>query len=321
LTPNANIRTFWCIETPKLAVHYPFLMHEILAISAFHKAYLEPEERSKYYELGIHHQDLAIKETRKALPSLGADNAGAMFATGAIISLTAFAATGLGARSGSTKPGSAVDDLVDIFALQQGMFSILSQNHAHVTGGPFAALLSDAEEGESEEPEQPLLISISAQIATVAAFLEAQPLAAPVRSETLGALSWLKFGLDSSNAPRTTSRDLRFLFYWPNRLSPVYCSMLRRKEPAALVVLAYYAVACRAAESFYWFMEGWAERIVRAIADELAIDPRWRPILQWPWNCIMGTPQDSVPERGPEQPPHDLLQPLIQEHTQQHTTG
>jgi hypothetical protein len=276
------------MEAPKLAINHPFLLHEILAISALHKAYLHPDQRSVYYPLGIHHQDLAIKEMRTVLPNLNADNAGAMFATGAIVSLTAFASAGLGAHDASNRSSSLIDDLLDIFALQHGMYCILSQNHVHVIGGPFVILLSDSKD-KVQEPEQPLLVSIAAQTQNVGAFVEAQQLPPPSRIEVLDALSSLKSCLDFANAPRATTRELRFLFFWPNRLSSTFSNMMRRREPAALVVLAYYAVAFRAAEKFYWYLDGWAERIVRAIVETVAAEPRWQPVLQWPWDCVMGT--------------------------------
>lgn len=290
---------------------------------------MEPDQRQAYYALGIHHQDLAIGELRKTLPNLAPDNAGAMFATSAVLSLTAYAATGLGVQDPNTKQKPAIDDLLDIFALTQGMYSILSQNHAHVLAGPFAILLGDAQIN-SEEPGQPILLSISAQIPTLTSFIESQALPSPVRVTVFEALACLKSCLDFSNAPRASTRELRFLFSWPNYLTQNFCCMLRRKESPALVVLAYYAVAFRGA-NFYWFLEGWAERIIKAIVE--AVEPSWQPILQWPWDFIMnggqlGQEQGHISHQHTiQQPPHvpGIIQTSCpgtqqQQHTQDQNT-
>ncbi|KAK2764728.1 hypothetical protein CKAH01_04893 [Colletotrichum kahawae] len=41
--PGANLHT-WKDKVPKVATDYPFLMHQILAVSAFHLASLEPQK-------------------------------------------------------------------------------------------------------------------------------------------------------------------------------------------------------------------------------------------------------------------------------------
>lgn len=289
MATREDIRTFWRVEAPKQAVHYSFLLHELLALSALHKAYMEPGQRREFYALGSYHQDLAIKEMRKTLPNLGPNNAGAMFATGAVISITAFASTGLAAaHDANTRARSAIDDLLDIFSLQQGMYSILSQNQAHVQGGVFAVLLSDLANHEGEAII-PLMLSLAAQMPILTSFVESQPLAPSVRTELLSALSSFRSCLDFANEPGATTRPLRFLFFWPNHLNQEFCNLSRKKEPTALVILAYYAVVFRAAERFYWFVEGWAERITRSVADTVPAEPSWHTILQWPWDSVIGT--------------------------------
>ncbi|KAF2744930.1 hypothetical protein M011DRAFT_407328, partial [Sporormia fimetaria CBS 119925] len=307
LASKEEVRNFWCVEAPKQAVHHPHLLHEILAISALHKAYLEPAERSTFYALGIHHQDLAIKEMRKALPKLTPQSSGAMLATSALISLTSLATTGLMAHDGSTRPRPSADDLVDVFALQQGMYSILHQNHSHVLDGPFAILVRHHTHPSTigpEDPEQPILSAIAAQMPSVVAAIEKQQMVPTVRVEVLAAIASLTSCLEFANIPGASTRELRFIFLWPNRLSSVYCTMLRRKEPAALVVLCYYVVAFYASESVYWFCEGWADRVVRNIADTIGHDPIWRPMIQWPWDTVIGPEQGHTQGTGNHIPQH-----------------
>jgi hypothetical protein len=274
------------MHAPKEAVQHPFLMHEMLAFSALHMAFQHQHQRRAYYALGIHHQDLAIKEVSKALHTLSPENSGAMFATSAVISLSTFASTGLDAKDPNKKSRPVMDDLMDIFALQQGMYSVLRQTHEHVLKGIFGLFLSDAPE---PLPETPMLGNLYSQLPGLTSFIEAQPMAEDARAEVLQNLSSMKSCLEYAMNPCAPTRELRFLFFWPIQHTPKFCAMLRQDESPALAILAYYAVAFCTPGSFYWFLDGWPERIIEAIAE--VIEPSWRPIIQWPWDTIMGANQ------------------------------
>lgn len=282
-----NVREFWRLDAPKLAMNYPCLLHELLAISALHIAYLYPDRRPTYYALASYHQDVAVRELRKALPDLRAENSGAMFATSAVTNLTAFASTGLAAHNTSNGGRSPIEDLLDIFSLLQGMHSIIGQYNQYVYGSPFAGLLASTPVG-LVEPEAPILLALSAQLEPLKEFMESKPMEQPIRIETTLAFASLRQCLDFALSPTSNTRELRFLFLWPNHLNGAFQNMIRKREPAALVLLAYYSVAMKSGTSFYWYLEGWAERIMRALAEALADHPKWLPIFQWPWDTVMG---------------------------------
>lgn len=277
-------------------MQHPFLMHEMLAFSALHLAFQQPQQRRAYYALGIHHQDLAIKQVSKALPTLSPENSGAMFATSAVISLSTFASTGLDALDPNTKSRPVMEDLMDIFALQQGMYSVLRQTHEHVLKGIFGLFLSDANEPLREAP---ILGDILSHLPGLTSFIESQALDPDICSEVLQHLASLKGCLQYAMNPCSPTRELRFLFLWPIHHTPRFCAMLRQKESPALAVLAHYAVAFRTTDSFYWFLDGWAERIIEAIAE--AIEPSWRPAIQWPWDAVMKTEQLPTPSQQAQQ--------------------
>lgn len=276
----------WRVIAPKQAVKHHYLMHEILAHSALNMAYLYPSDRKAFYAIGIHHQDIAIREMRNMLASLSSDNAGPVFATSALITLSVFGSTGMDANDSATDSRPLLDDLLDIFALQQGIWSILSSGARYVLEGPFASLLTS-----NNDNEPPLLIlqELSTQLPKLTSSIDSQSLPLEIRHEILESLVSLQGCIDYAMAPVSTSRALRFLFFWPIRINHNFLLLLRSKDSAALAVLAHYAVAFRAAESIYWFMDGWAERVVRAIAE--AVGPSWRHFIQWPWDTVVGEAQ------------------------------
>jgi hypothetical protein len=272
----------WQITTPKQATGYHFLMHEILAYSALHKAYLQEELRRTYYALGIHHQDLSIRALRKTLPNLSFENAGALFATSSIMTLCLFGSTGLDAKDPATETRPLIEDLLDIFVLQQGMTSILAAGHDYVREGPFAPIMGRS---SVDVPQQPILQILLEQITLFASFSEIESLPKEARGEVTDAIEAFKETLLFAMSPFIDNREIRFLFFWPIRLSQNFMQMLREKHSCTLVFIAYYAVVLRSAEPLFWFIDGWGERVIRAVSE--AIAPNWQPAVQWPWDFIM----------------------------------
>jgi hypothetical protein len=280
----------WQMDTPKQAISHHFLMHELLAFSAFHMAYLQPPQRRAFYALGTHHQDLAIRDLRRVLPNMSTDNAGAVLATSVLVTLSVFAATGLDTNNGSPKTtsGIPVDDLLDIFVLIQGVSSVMASGASAVIDGPFKYMTMDS---TTELPPQPQFEHLLSQIPLLETFIASQSsLSLAHRQEYHCVLSSFKDVLVTAMAPASQSRELKFLFQWPIELSQNFLNLMQQKEPAALAVIGYYALGLFAAESNYWFMEGWAERTIRAVYE--TVDASWREVLQWPLNHIVGTEKD-----------------------------
>lgn len=127
------MRHTWRVETPKHAVTHTFLMHEILAFSALHKAHTFSEQRAQYYAFGIHHQDLAIRGIRGKLHNVTAHEAAAIVATSTLLTLSVFASTGFELNYPEI-PNSqgAIDGILNIFSLMQGMGNVLQLAQAHV---------------------------------------------------------------------------------------------------------------------------------------------------------------------------------------------
>lgn len=282
----------WRIVGPKEAIHHPFLMHEILAYSALHMAWSQPDQRKSYHSLGIHHQDLAIRALRKILPSMTAENAGVLFATSALVTLSVFGSKALDAQMPESNPRpSTIDDLLDIFALIQGVDCILSWAYPIVGHGPFGPALRTSLTGN---PEQPVLKDIYDYIPSFTAILATKSMDEAARTEMDAAIEAVKTALEFSMAPYRDNRELRFMFLWPIKLSSNFLSMLRQRHPAALVCMGIYALLMRVAEPIYWFMEGWSERVVAAILE--AIEPSWVDAMQWSLQAIKA--QSEIEEQN-----------------------
>jgi hypothetical protein len=284
------MRYTWRVEAPKHAVTHTFLMHEILAFAAFHKASQNADQRQEYYTLGIHHQDLAIKGMRPKLQNIVLDEAAAIVATSTLLTLGVFASTGFEATFAETAPSSAIEGILNIFTLMQGMGNMLALAQAHVLESFLAPMFRDPLEST---PSQPLLDELMQRIPELITFIETtSDLSEQERTACLSTIAHFEPVLKLASPPRVDNRELRFLFFWPLHLNGNFLASVRQRSSGALVILMYYATMLFAAEPRYWFMDGWGYRLMKACYD--GVDKSWLPVLQWPLSFLNTNPTYSL---------------------------
>lgn len=79
----------WFTEVPKMAVKHPYLMHELIAVAALHKA--QTDKSRPYARLATEHQAQALPLFREELAAHNAENASALFAFSALFTRYTFA--------------------------------------------------------------------------------------------------------------------------------------------------------------------------------------------------------------------------------------
>lgn len=279
LSQRDDMRHTWRVEAPKHAVTHTFLMHEILGFSAFHKAHKEPTQRAEYYSFGIHHQDQAIRGIREKLHSVTTHEAAAIVATSTLLTLSVFASTGFEAETANTATTqSAIDGILNIFNLMQGMGNVLALAQKTIMDSFLAPMFRDPVEAT---PSQPMLTELIQHIPTLVKFIEGKhDLPEQERQSYLEAIAQFKPVLQLAMPPRIDNRELRFLFFWPLHLQPTFLTYTRQRQPGALVVLMYYATLLFASEPRYWFLKGWGDRLMRACYEQ--VDQEWLSAIEWP---------------------------------------
>jgi hypothetical protein len=91
LAPDESTRQMWRDIVPQLAYQHEFLMHALLACTALHIAYLNPDQRSEFIIKARTHQDHAMPLFRAAVPSVESENCDAVSVFARLVSMTAFA--------------------------------------------------------------------------------------------------------------------------------------------------------------------------------------------------------------------------------------
>jgi hypothetical protein len=266
-------------------------MHEILAFSAFHKAYKLPDQRSQYYAFGVHHQDLTIRGMRQKLLNVTAHEAPAIFATSTLLTLSVFASTGFELNHAEIPSSQgAIDGILNIFHLMLGMGNVLALAQIYLVESFIAPLFRDSPEAI---PSQPMLQELSDKIPNLVTFIESRiDLPELEKRIYLSTIASLESVLKTAMAPCIDNRELQFLFLWPMHLSQEFLTFLRQRHAGAIAVVMYYSTMLFAAQSRYWFMKGWGEQLMRACIE--TIDEDWESGVQWPSSFINDRPSWSL---------------------------
>ncbi|KAI9860102.1 MAG: hypothetical protein M1824_003340 [Vezdaea acicularis] len=272
LSDQSRAHPVWQVVVPKEGFAHPFLLRGILALSALHLAFLRPENAHLYEMEATIHQDAALGFFRTAMANVTPTNCDAVFAFSSILVLLAFA---------SPKPRGILV-LVDAKLSGTEWFGLVRGSR------PLRAKIWDWLEAGAMAPmcviEQVENINFSGTGATkhLSAFLrycdesEDEPFVKAACALAIEDLEVCFARLASKNA---TASKVNSVIAWPNGLTQGYMSLLEQKHPKALVILAFYSLALRYIDS-YWWVKGWPAHILSTVHQ--LVDDSMQPWLEWP---------------------------------------
>ncbi|KAH4036143.1 hypothetical protein HBI56_061630 [Parastagonospora nodorum] len=264
LSPREDIRHVWRDLAPQHAIAHPFFIHEILAFSALHKAHVSPEQRAQYYAYGIYHQDLSIRGVREKLRDVTPYEAPSIVATSTLLTLSVFASTGFEMNYPEIPSSQgAIDGILNVFNLMQGMSNVLAVTKAHIVNSFIAPIYRELSD---PIPSQPMLDEVLQRLPALTSFVESKSdLSELERSVYLVAIASMRPCLQMAQSPCADNRELRFLFFWPMSLHPDFLNLVRQRSAGALAI-----------------------QLMKACFEKL--NPDWHPIVSWPRSFLNQTP-------------------------------
>lgn len=292
-------------HVPREGLSHPFLLHQLLAFSALHMAFLKPESRHRYLIQASQHQGVAIGTMNSLLSEpLPSSEFHAMYATSIFVAISAFGTFPSCDRY--QESFRAVDGLVDIFILIRGMNMLLRSSDEQLQNGPLKGLLNGCD--CPAFGDDGFLKTVASKLGGLSSAVQGQ---LPLIDTGDGQLCVETIAVFTEAIARVTSKpktaptpELRVIFAWPMGLSNAFLSLLRSFDPLALVVLSYYCVLLRSRESKYWFLQGWTSQLMKVVVANVA-GTRWEELIQWPLQFMeeTGTEMETA-EEYPE--PHAM---------------
>lgn len=278
----------WQNTIPQLALQSPFLMHGIFAISALHLASLYPARSQELILSASKHQHIALQEFRSALSGeITKDNCNAIFASSILL-----AACSMGSQQPEGDPSLSELGQTSVapewMSLLRGTYALLASAWAWIQEGPLAQILQqdglilDCPVGiddshlltlstlfDSPTSSSPLIPEAEERISTYCAALQ------ELRDAFLFSYVFSPGGICQS---RKWS-SLRYVV----SVQEDYMKLLVKREPEALILLAYECVLLRR-EPPCWYMAGHAQHLMGIIRQNLA--PEWLHWIDWPSSIV-----------------------------------
>lgn len=274
----------WQHQVPKLAFKYPFLVHQILAVAAFHQAYLQPEQRSDHSLHASQHQNRSIEGMRGHLAEINAENCHALFMASSLLLVGAFASfanirpNGSPLIEGQRPPN--IEDMIDVFILDRGVASVLQSSEDLIHAGYFRDLFHFS----PHQRENSFMKQIAQELRNLDGMLKRDPGIDPM-VRILVDLEITKLIDAIEKAVVTTDEsEMRVTTFWPITIAEDYISLLRQRNDVALMVLLYYCCIMVKAEEKTWFVKGWGVSVAADI--ERLISPKWKDAMRWPLETI-----------------------------------
>jgi hypothetical protein len=276
LSENENSRRAFQEWIPEQCANYGYLVHGVLALSAFHLAFLRGKESERWVEKAIKHQSRALSGFRAALKSGALSEAcDALFAHSILLVSSALAASAHSVLF-SQSLATSLDDVVAPLIIMRGTGDLSLSMFKAIRSGPFGDLLSTSfevrgpcalERGANEQIVE-LRKAVCVEFAGTSKEL--------VYTGAIDALHFIYKEIASLGDVKGTPG---YVWKWTYLVSQRFIELLRSRDPPALVICCHFAVATKA-DYLMWYHEGWVERAMLACAS--AIDPTWKHWVDWP---------------------------------------
>lgn len=263
----------------QFATGKPYLMHELLAITAW-KLFAEDPTRKELMTRASFHQAEALSLVQPHLQNINEDNA---------LSLLFF--IGLAAISGLAEPalttndsGEAFDPIektLHCFHLHRGVMIVASpfwSTFRHTWAWPH--LSSQVEAGSNLVP-RPSEIPGYDRLRGLAFGLEDEESTRACIEAIRHTLSFISLVQQQEDA--TMSK--RLVSSWPICVGTHFLSLLSERKPVALVILAYYAVLLKLGTGLWWIGD-WPATLVHHL--DHCLGQRWSEFLEWPLSIVAG---------------------------------
>jgi hypothetical protein len=293
ISDGHNAQSFFSTTCVELGFRYDYLLHTILALSAFHMAYQQgskptgkSEDSSKlantYLQAAHRHYDSALHGYRESLSDVNMESCHPVFGCACLLFITYLAqphevdhaASELELHIYASRELSS--RLSEWIILIRGLPSILGHNESRevLRNGPLAAIMRAYPKSKPgvkrkgiDDVEESYLNSLSGAIRDQSDH--------KVNETCQAAIEKLRDALNQGSS----TPDAMLAFSWPMLVHQDYVVLLESQCSEALLILAYYCVLLYSSSSRWWNNK-WPRSILKLI--KATLNSKWMPWLKWP---------------------------------------
>lgn len=258
----------------RIGMETPYLLHQILALSARYLAYLHPNQFQFYYGQAIKFQTNAIEGFSAAQP-LSRDACMPAVLFSSILSRHSLVDT-LNTRKGDF--AGFLDSFVQCAQLQRGIRAVVAGvSWANLLKSDLAPFLKW---GMSRSPATARGHECDQLLRLVAITPGLDPVA---RESCRTAVHHLQIGLDDLVTPVPDKNSYQMLYSWNIYLPEEFIDLLSQHRPEAAAIMGWYAVLLHHGRHM-WQIGDAGGFILASLVDFLGVE--WSHWLEWPRSMI-----------------------------------
>lgn len=249
----------------------PYLMNEVLALSALHKSITQPDQEMKYRHHASHMQQHALSIFNTIKPEVTEDSCLALFLFSSLLGVYMLCDT-LVFRNGSFE--TFLDDFTQYIRLHQGVRAITSGCWEFLRQTELAPLLNDADLAMGASTD----ITLN-EFQRLLILVESVGLGESVTKTYRHAIMALQEVMTTMISRSTAHASSVAIIAWPVLVGADFIDLLSCREPEALVILAHYAALLHMRQD-YWVIKDGGRYLIESICQFLG--PEWETWLHWP---------------------------------------
>jgi hypothetical protein len=266
----------------KYALCSPFLMPQVLALSAKHLSISSPDRSQALQDEATKLQTEALEMFRSSVGEIDEGNIIPVFLYSGILGLHFFSDT-------FSKPSESLDVFLDRFVqsikLMQGILAILKGRWDFLANSDIKEMLK---QDQKRVEDDTALIEIDenvAQFEQLCSRFAASDINPAQSRVCIAAVRYLLSLLKSESGVPSSDGvwSPRLVTSWPVVVSAEFTELMIQRQPEALIVLAYYSTLMHRCKDF-WIMGNGGRLLLDAVGTYLGIE--WDPWLAWPRSVV-----------------------------------
>jgi hypothetical protein len=261
------------MEMTKCALTAPYLMNQILALSALHLSIIRPEHQQSYHHHAAQLQTHALSEFNRAKVDLNTNTCLPMFLFSSILAMHVLCDNLL---FRPTDFGIFLENFIQSLRMHQGVRAVTHQSWHIILESPLKSFL----EGEGRTLDTDVTGNECADLLSLVNTLSVD---ADIQSTYKITVEHLQ---KAFNGSRSTSSELRAIgpiISWPVIIPPSYIDLLSERRPEALAILSYFGALLHIHREMWTFGNS-GIYLISSINDY--IGPSWGHWLRWPNNFL-----------------------------------
>ncbi|QMW40218.1 C6 finger domain protein [Aspergillus flavus] len=267
-------------EIQQICMSSPYLMNELLALSALHLSALHPAEREFYRHHAAQLQTHALTILNGMKLEVNQETCIPLFLFAGLLNVHLLYDVLINKDQDFDH---FLDQLVSSFRLHRGIRAITTDSWGMLRESPLKPLILDGEKRFSK------ITGLDPECARLLALIKAAKLGPSITNTYKQAIESLQHAIVSCSYG-TPGAGISEITAWPILVSPEYIDLLSMRCPEALAVLAYYAACLHTRRDVWGFGDG-GRFLIESIITYLG--PNWAEWLDWPARALGNHHQSS----------------------------